>query len=274
MGENKLMDNVAVFGSGPSGLAAAHAAYLGGAFVTIYSRGEKSELHGCQYLHAPIPELGVDVPQTTVSYELQGTPAEYREKVYGPEYDGAVSVDSLTGKHAAWDIRATYDRLWDLYMAKPRGRCNRVDIELKAKFVLTSETLLKYDAVLSTIPAPALCVFPMSHAFESQQIWAIGDALDGSQLAPFGAPPDTVMCSGEESPSWYRASKVFDVATVEWPERTKPPIPGIVSVLKPLGTTCDCVPFITRLGRYGAWDKGQLTHHVFDKVDRMMKNGK
>lgn len=266
--------NVAIFGSGPSGLLAAHAAYLSGAMVTIFSKGAKSELHGCQYLHREIPELPIGVPSREVEYRLQGTPQQYREKVYGPQYDGPVSVDSLTGNHYAWDIRTTYDWLWHNYVYQPRGRCVHTPIWIKPGHVAKTEAILRgFDFVISTIPASALCNSLASHGFAGEQIWALGQVAWGTDDGLFDAvliDDDKVICCGEESPSWYRASRVFGVSTVEWPGRRKPPIPGVVKVTKPLGTNCNCFPFIHRMGRYGAWDKTQLTHHVFEKTMELL----
>src|SRR4051794_14558085 len=105
---------IAVLGCGPAGLMAAHAAKVCGADVDIFSRKRKSELFGCQYLHAPIPGM-TDVAPVTVRYMLNGDIEGYRRKVYGDTWDGEVSPEDLLGNHDAWDIRRTYDNLWAKY---------------------------------------------------------------------------------------------------------------------------------------------------------------
>jgi hypothetical protein len=260
---------VAILGAGPAGLAAAHAAYLAGAWVHIFSRGEKSRLYGCQYLHAPLPEI--EVEQRTVNYELWGTADGYREKVYGDAWNGQVSPGDLEGEHKAWDLRATYDTLWELYVEK-RGRAAFTVKDINPRSLLSADIMgTFFTNYISTIPAPALCAAMPGHTFYGQEIWAVGDAADRGQVAPVTVPPDTIICSGNESPSWYRCSNVFGASTVEWPGKTKPPIPYAARVTKPLYTDCNCFPDVIRMGRYGAWKKDQLTHHVFEQVTELLK---
>jgi hypothetical protein len=260
---------VAILGAGPAGLAAAHAAYLAGAWVHIFSRGDKSPLYGCQYLHAPLPEIKAE--QRTVSYQLWGTAKEYREKVYGDAWRGEVSVSELAGTHEAWDIRATYDRLWELYV-ESRGRAAFSKSNIDARWL--DEFIRKYTGffshVISTIPAPSICAFMPKHTFFGQDIWAVGEAADRGQVAPVTCPPDSIICNGQEAPAWYRISNVFGATTVEWPSQRKPPIPYVARVSKPLYTDCYCFPGIIRMGRYGAWKKDQLTHHVFEQTTELL----
>lgn len=256
------MKTIAVLGAGPSGLAVAHAAIISGHKVKIFSKGEKSRLYGCQYLHEALPEMP-DVMQTTVRYELWGTAKEYRDKVYGGLWTGEVSPEGLKGYHKAWDIRAAYDWLWKTYVESEDERSQFVSMHIKES-LLTSMTF-GADMIVSTIPVDKICADPF-HQFVGNEIWAVGDAPDLGQLAPVTAPEDTIMCNGEDAPAWYRVSKVFGIATVEWPGRKKPPIPYAAKVNKPLYTNCDCWPKINRLGRYGAWKKGELVHQVFNKA--------
>lgn len=264
-----MTKRVAILGAGPSALAVAHAAYLAGNWVHIFARGEKSRLFGCQYLHAPMPEIEVD--STTVRYELWGTAEGYRKKIYGDAWEGKVSPEDLMGQHTAWDIRGAYNQLWDLYVAN-RGRAAFTEAEINAETLGESASLrgeAYFSNVISTIPAPALCAKKGQHTFFSSEIWAVGDAPEHGQLSPVTAPQNTILCSGEESPSWYRVSNVFGMTTAEWPIHTKPPIPYMSKVTKPLYTDCDCFPNVVRMGRYGAWTKGELVHQVFEKATEL-----
>lgn len=260
-----MAKRVAILGAGPAGLAAAHAAYLAGAWVHILSRGEKSRLYGCQYLHAPLPEIRVE--QRDVKYELRGTAESYREKVYGDAWKGKVSPDDLEGSHTAWDLRDAYRQLWYLYVAERHGRSQFSVVDITPSWI--EEFLEKhggnYTHIISTVPARLLCAdYFGNHSFFGEEIWAVGDAAELGQVSPVTTPPETIICNGEDAPSWYRVSNVFGATTVEWPGRTRPPIPYAVKVTKPLHTDCDCYgEKITRMGRYGAWKKDQLTHHVF-----------
>jgi hypothetical protein len=254
---------VAVLGCGPAGLVATHAAVLAGSEVAILSKARKSVLHGAQYLHEPIPEITEEAPRL-VHYRLQGTIDEYRQKVYGEQWHGKVSPDEYGTEqdHNAWDLRGTYDELWDMYGSGVQ------DVELRPDLV--AGLVSKVDLVISTIPAPLLCAVPDQHAFQAQQVWAAGQQV-GSDF-PFHCHKDTIICNGEESPSWYRMARVFDHTTVEWPFR--PSYSAAVPVNKPLAHTCTCLPQVLRVGRYGAWQKGLLVHDAFEAVYRHLTTGK
>lgn len=266
---------VAIFGSGPSGLIAAHAVVTQGHAlpheVSIFSRGEKSPLYGCQYLHKPIPAIDCGIG-VTVSYQLQGSPQMYHRKVYGEQHVTSVSPEDYGGEHQAWDIRKVYDQLWDAW--KPRIKTGIVDHPSPEDFWSIFAT--EYDKVISTIPRDSWCR-DQSHHWTSSQIYAIGDAPDLGLRTPFRAARDnSVICNSDPHVGWYRMSRVFDFSTIEWPGTKKPPIPRVAKVFKPISTNCDCyakddddVSWGDRIlfaGRYGEWKKGVLAHHVYDQV--------
>lgn len=252
---------VLILGSGPSGLLAAHAAsYLpdANAEVKILSRKQPSGLFGCQYLHGPIPDLGLRT--TTVRYERVGTDEDYATKVYGNAFmAGQVSPATLHGTHPAWDIRQAYGALSNRYWDSIE------EIELAPETVGEVFTYLVPDLVINSIPLPVLCQQPEEHAFREQRCWALGDAPDLGQSVPVPCPEDTIICNGDRDTGWYRVSRVFGHATAEWPGlRPKPPLRGVVPFSKPLATTCDCWPQVVRVGRYGTWTKGVLAHTAFN----------
>lgn len=249
-----------VFGSGPAGIFAAAGFADAGWNVKIYSKRRRSELFGAQYLLAPIP--GLTEVKTFVSYTLNGTWVTSTEKVYGigemPEVDWQSYVD---GRQHAWDIRAAYrdglERFSDSIV--------NVDIDQK---VLQSEignpSLSKtFGAVVSTIPAQTLCAQPDRHAFWGTELWASGDAPERDLWCPISVPPDTVVIDGTWERAWYRASNVFGHSTCEWPFDRKPPIQNLAQVTRPVATTCDCWPQITRAGRYGLWSRKAFSHHAY-----------
>ena len=256
MGNKKIL----VLGCGPSGLIAAHAATELGHDVIIASKRRKSELYGAQYLHAPI--LGMtDTEPVDVDYLMSGTAAEYREKVYGKTSRVRVSPETLEVNHQAWDIRRTYDNLWQRYGWYVQ------DVNLGKggnNFDMMVESL-KPDAIFSTIPANLLCRSD-SHNFFGESVWAIGDAPERGVFCPVQIAPNTILCDGTSDVGWYRASNVFGYSTAEWPGRKKPPIAGITELVKPISTNCDCYPNVIRLGRYGKWTKGVLSHEAFAAV--------
>ena len=253
------MKNILVLGCGPSGLIAAHAATLLGHAVIIASKKRKSELYGAQYLHRPIVAM-TDTDPVDVEYLMSGTAAEYREKVYGKTSRVRVSPETLETNHQAWDIRRTYDNLWERYGPDVQ------DINL-GKGDDLEEILngLQPDRIYSTVPAPLLC-HNDSHSFRGEEVWAIGDAPERGLLCPVKIAPNTILCDGTRDVSWYRASNVFGYSTAEWPGEKKPPIENISKIVKPLSTDCDCHPFIARIGRYGKWTKGVLSHEAWGDV--------
>lgn len=244
-----------VLGCGPAGLMVAHAFSMHGNDVIVVSKKRKSEMYGAQYLHYPIPGM-TEKAGHMVSYELKGTPKEYREKVYGPTSKVKVSPTDYVGEHMAYDIRSTYDNLWDTYGDYVQN------VELSPDVLRAAIKDLKPDAVLSTIPMPWLCE-DETHSFIKQQVWAIGDAPERGVFCPVTVPAFSVVCNGEPVPGWYRAANVFNRKTAEWPERSKPPIRDVALIDKPIRTTCDCFPDVIRLGRFGKWAKGELTHHAW-----------
>lgn len=260
---------VLVFGCGPAGLLAAHAASFAGSEVTIVSVKQKSPLYGCQYLHGPIP--GLQTETETVHYRLEGTSEDYRAKQYGGMYLPAPpSPAALGDNHPAWDIRSAYDQLWDLYQG------SILDYQVQAGDVRTIVDHYGAGLVVSSVPAPVFCQRPQEHSFASVQSWAMGDAPQLGQTVPVPCPEFTVLCNGTKDVSYYRVSNVFGYKTAEWPGHLrKPPIEGVVGFHKPVSTNCDCNPDIMRVGRYGTFTKGVLSHEAFnDTVTWLLEKGR
>lgn len=254
-----MAKKVAILGCGPSGLLAAHAAQINRCDFEIFSKKRPSELYGSQYLHEPIS--GITGLPEAVSYRLEGTPEGYRRKVYGDDWDGTVSPEDLEWEHWAWDIRSAYDELWRRYQDEV------VDLQITGSMIQLNADigLERFDVVISTLPRKVWAV--PGDKFESAKVYAIGDAPERDQEVPFKpAQNNTILCDGTEDVGWYRASRVFDYATIEWPLSAKPPVPGLSVVEKPLRYIGADNPAneITHLGRYGKWEKGVLTTDAFN----------
>lgn len=249
--------NTLVMGCGIAGLLSAHAVTLatGQTPVIISKEARKSRMYGAQYLHSEIPGIrAIQGKSFMVEYDLWGDTDGYRRKVYGEDYDGHVSPDDFLGTHPGWDIRAAYDELWELY--EPFIQPHNFDRTSEDRI---AAIIGRYDVVISTIPRPLLC--KVGHRFSSQGVWAFGDSPE--QECPVRPQKNVVICNGNTEPAWYRASNIDGWCTVEYPEYSKPPIPGIAMVTKPLMTTCDCWPTVHFEGRYGKWQKGELSHQAF-----------
>lgn len=260
---------VAVLGCGPAGLMAVSAAIMADPYadIIVLSNKRKSKLYGAQYLHAPIPGYTDEENFTQVAYLLKGETDDYRRKVYGPMWDGTVSPEDLTAEHRAWDIRETYDRLWEDY----EDIVENVQIDPAGlRWILDGKSKWgRFNLVISSLHAQTICT--EGHQFQSVKIRAAGDAPALGVELPYRCAEDTVVCNGDDHPSYYRLSNIFGHKTVEWPEWIDPPITHVF-VDKPLKTNCDCWPQMLRVGRYGKWEKGVLTHHGYEEV-RQHVNG-
>lgn len=217
-------------------------------------------MRGAQYLHAPIPMVSGNPFE--VKYRMEGEVAGYRRKVY-KDTRVEVSPESLTGSHLAWDIREAYDELWDLYESYIFDR----DL---GPGMATQEVLDEFgaDHVFCSVPAPALCS-NMEHTFNSSEVFVTEYYR--------GTDDDTVVCSGDEDVPWYRTSSIQGWANTEYPKDKRPPLSEdrIHPVRKPIITNCNCWmgDDFTRIGRYGKWRKGVLSHQsYYDTFQKLSSN--
>lgn len=254
------MKRVLILGCGPAGLMAAAGVHMAteDVEIRIASNKKKSGMYGAQYLHKPIPTFTPATP-VDVAYTLQGTEDEYRKKVYdGTPFVGDLSVQVLPETHKAWDIRQTYNNLWEFF------EDDILDVHIDPEGLAYVEKSLAPDVVISTIPAPALCW--QGHTFRSQPVWAAGSAPDLGIDIPYPCDDNTVICNGLEMPTWYRLSNVYGHKTVEWSMasvKRRPPVGKPSAVPKPIDNNCDCWPNLITAGRYGKWKKGLLSHTAY-----------
>lgn len=245
---------VAILGCGPAGIFAAHAIALTGRHpFTIFSNKRRSEMFGAQYLHESIP--GLSRSSFRVEYQLRGTVEDYAEKVYGNRQQVVSPVTVESGR--AWDIREAYYKGYELYES-------RIEHEPHMDAEMVRQIADVYQGyVISTIPLPTLCQNRVAHAFSSTRIYAVGDAPERGVRCAIRMPENTVVCNGDKEPGWYRAATILGYSTVEWPGDRRPPYDDVAAVTKPISTTCSCLPQVLRLGRYGTWTKGVLSHEAY-----------
>jgi hypothetical protein len=248
--------NVLVLGCGPAGLMAAHAARLAGHNITIASRAEKSIIRGAQYLHAPIPEMTSEMEDGTITFRKVGTREGYGEKVYNNRAKRTSWSNYTDGQEVrAWDLRRVYLDLWE-------NLSDRIlDADLEAGHF--SAMTLVWDRVFSTVPAKLLCTKPKEHRFLSQEV-LIDTSVNGLE-------DNEITYNGDPDILWHRQSRVFGITGGREYNPFAPRSPLASKVTKPLSTNCNCFSKITRLGRYGAWDKEALTHDAFYKVMEELK---
>lgn len=249
------MKPIAILGCGPAGLLAAHAAASARKKFVIFSRPEPSRLGGAQFLHKEIPGLTLEDP-IEITVMAEGTPEIYRDKVYGTnERVPFVSFPKMAHHTLeAWNLIATYERLWSAYAS------HIVETEVNAMWLHENEG--KFKKVLSTVPASAICktnsgMIQEVHMFQGQRIWIYTEALNANM------PDNTIWYDGTRDRSWYRQSRLFGVGGTEYPIQVSPPVKPLVHGRKPIWNNCNCFPKVVRLGRFGQWKKGVLTHDAF-----------
>lgn len=250
---------VAVFGCGPAGLLAAHAATERECEVNIYSKKVPSKIGGAQYLHCPIPGITGEDAEATLSYAKIGTEAGYQMKVYG-QRALQTSWSAYEGEQPAWPMNDAYRRLVNLYWEQV------VDTDLRPG---TVEWFLEhYDLVLSSVPAPGLCTeepygASSLHQFDAQPVTLVPTECFNIE--------NTILYSGRPQDSWYRISRIFGHEWCEYAgqhtNRIGMNVPKkAVFGLKPIYTDCDCHLLSSkffRVGRFGKWSKRELVSDAY-----------
>lgn len=264
------MSQVAILGSGPAGLLAALACEQNGQEPVIFSKGDKSPMFGAMYLHEPIPGLTGDIlePDSTISVIKQGTREGYAENVYG-DPNAPCSWDSIPGGDTpAWNLHKAYDKLWERY--GPTIRRQTLDAD--------SATVISrgFKLTLCSVPAPVICFRPYTHRFEKQSIWVVHGP--GKALIKDVNDHDIMYYNGttirDGGFHWYRFSQINQYQAWEYSYPHEDHLTEeeanwgreLSEGIKPLTTTCNCFidnPRFVRIGRFGKWTKGVLTHHAY-----------
>jgi hypothetical protein len=255
---------IVILGCGPSGLLTALAAEQKGHEPIILSKKVKSPMFGAVYLHKNIPDLTKMRPEFSVEIIKYGDREGYAQNVYGdPKAD--VSWDTFkSGLYHAWDLAGAYDRLWDRFEDKIR------DVAIGPDDVVSCSE--SGDLVFSTIPLPYLCENPY-HIFNKQQIWVRHGRTHEPQMYSMmiynGLTADGLR--GLVGPQWYRYSLIrgyaaWEYSRVEDAPTEEDPFLQLSQGVKPLSTNCTCHKNIIRLGRFGKWQKGVLTHHAYEEA--------
>lgn len=257
--------NVAVLGCGPTGLMAADRLEMLGHYVHIFSKKDPSKISGAQFLHKHMGWYTTPQPDFRILIQKFGTRAGYALRVYG-EPNHPVSWDDFEGGDmiAAWDLKKAYQDLWSVWEEHIR------DTDITPSVV---ENLVAgarpYDLVFSSIPAPAICF--QNHSFKSQKVFVLTGKVEDPHVAHMDYNGDPLKGDG-----WYRRCHIsggitsWEYSPDNW---SNPPLLDgwtTAAVTKPLSTDCNCHPSVVRIGRYGKWTKGVLTHHVHEEVDNAL----
>jgi hypothetical protein len=267
---------VAILGCGPAGLLAAHAVARAGHEPNVYSHKVKSQMFGAMYLHRAIPGITSDNPELEIRVIKSGTREGYANKVYG-DPSAPVSWDLFEpGVVPGWDLAKAYDKLWEMYE-------HTIVSEDVTPYLADLKTKV-YPLVFSTVPLTTLCREPRAmHEFTKQDIWVLhgpGDHLilgvnDNNMMYYSGDDPLGKL-SPLIGPTWYRFSQINKYQAWEYasdPQLDPDEVMDGMTIstgIKPLTNNCDCHPEIVRLGRFGKWQKGVLTHHAFEEAQNAL----
>lgn len=239
---------VTVIGCGPAGLAAAHAAAGLGADVRIIGPKVMTPQRGPILLQRPLPGISTDHPKAYIKQVvIGGSILDYRLKLYGDVNIG-INGDILEDGYHAWPIPPAYDRLWYLYSDFIEDR------EVKPAEV--DRLCDSADLVVSTAPAPVLCLNPDPHVY-NQELRAFGHEFRAVEIAIVAdtsypdQPDNTIIFNARPEVPWVRSSSVFGNKVTEYRPEDCPAPDRIIS--KPLSTTCNCHPRVLRTGRFGRW---------------------
>lgn len=229
---------VTVIGCGPAGLAAAHAAAGLGADIRIIGPKKMTPQRGPIMLHRPIPGINTEQPNGYVrQLVIGGSVLDYRLKLYG-DVNIAINGDILEPGFHTWDVYEAYAKMWRLYEDRITDR------ELKSREI--KELTTSSDLVVSTAPAPRLCLMPAAHSFRSVPVALFFELSYPDQ------PDNTVVYNAYPDIKWVRSSSIFGNWVTEYKPEDSPREPDLI-IYKPLSTDCDCHPTVLRTGRFGAW---------------------
>jgi hypothetical protein len=250
------LSEICVLGAGPSGLLAAKAVEDLGHEPVIYAIKKKSNTGGAIYIHEPLPGLTGVAPDAYVTFHKLGTREGYARKVYGHEDADCSWDDFPEGVKPAWSMRETYDLLWRRYESQVIDKVVTAD--------MVGQLLLRH-VVISTIPAPAICL-GNQHWFEQKDIWVRRDF----NLRNPGMLDPCIVYNGDPAYGWYRASSLFGHGAMEFGHHVENAAYGF----KPIRTNCDCHSdngTLIRAGRFGTWKKGVLIHHTYNQVSEALQ---
>jgi hypothetical protein len=241
---------VAVLGCGPAGLLATHAAVLRGHDPVVYSIATRSEMSGAMYLHGSVPDLTPAEPDGVLTYRKLGYKPGYARKVYH-DPTAPCSWEKFEGQVKAWSLSAAYGELWKRY--------NGLVIEHRVNPVSMDDIVNEYPVVVSSVPAAVICAAP-HHVFKGVNIWV----LDGTAITTI--PLNQIFYSGMMSTKWYRASNIFGYQSAEFGDRADVDKDQLKYGIKPTSHDCTCWSGrgdVLKVGRFGKWAKGELTHMAF-----------
>ena len=258
--------NVAILGSGMSGLIAAKALVDEGIQTfNIYDRcvSNVSQQKGLHYLHGNcnipldphrLENLVIKPPDMTVEANVQ-----YSQKVWGNDKVLNNSLVNLPAETTVYNFREAFGILMTQFEHKIR----KVNVDKTVSKLFQQD----YDLVISTIPLQVL--FP-EVTCESETVYVSEGLPDGLELKDF-----SVVYNLDMNVPWYRASKVFGQTYTEFvgANPTAIPIKKIKTQTELDVTQLFMESNLLLVGRFAEWNRKRLVHEVYDIVRKAVKHG-
>jgi hypothetical protein len=213
-----------------------------------------SKLHGAIYLHEAIPELTDSMPAFDIEFHKIGTQEGYAQKVYGSPTAPVSWEYFAEGIHQGWNLEHAYQKLWIRYAHLIQ------DIDF-TRSNNAENVLENYQVVISSIPAPVMCRLPTTHDFHSKKIHIHTQPM----TEPIGSRNE-ILYDGTDGDVCYRQAWLFGTHSKETTWGAMDGAAEWVTGVKPLRTTCNCYPRFHRIGRFGKWQRGVLSHTAFKET--------
>lgn len=251
---------VHIFGCGPGGLIAAHAAEEMGWNVRITSRKIKSVIPGSMHLHGPIPGITSPYPEGTIQFVRLGNAEDYARKVYA-DSTRETGWDNYDVTMPSWRMPAAYDKLWEMYESRVMGAPS-----IDGRYLHGYISQWPGRVIISTLPQPAICMRRKEHTFDSVPYW----------IQPLPVPPgdertEIVVYNGLPHDFWYRWSILGGLCSLESSQRIT--APDAIGGVKAIRSNCDCFSgLIHRVGRWAEWQHGIVLWHTYNKVKEILRD--
>ena len=256
------MARIAVLGCGPQGVLCAYAAEKYDHTVNIYSRKVKSVIPGSQHLHGHIDGLTRLYPEGTIQFVRIGTAEGYAEKVYA-DPSRTTGWENYLQVFPFWSVQKMYDKLWDMFQARIRDLTVTPHIEANNNEIDVYTILASHDLVISTLPAPELCMYPNMHEFESVPYF-----IRVLPTPEKDKDKNIVVYNGIREDMWYRWSLLDGKCAIEYTES----VSGDEEVgRKAIANNCTCWPKIRRCGRWAEWRHGVTMYSAYQDAERMVR---
>lgn len=250
------MRRIAIFGAGPSGLAAAWAVIQTGNEPVIIDRVPAgvaiAPSAGVFYLHDSL-----DLPLSWATVQIAGLGGDavaYAAKVYGDE-SIQTSFPRRKQHETAYNAEQAFNYIRDIIRS---ANFRYIQAQIAGLEELRSYAE-GFDGAVSTLPLDALGV----EGCRYRRAWVVVSE----------APRDEAYMLYNAHPAipWYRAAAVFGRFTMEYlspPDNDSAiPLKKVVARDAPLPDLGENVLFA---GRFGCWDKRILAHDVYRDVLRWL----